>query len=348
MKCSPPSAEEYSHEHARQCLRPDGPCARDTCGAAHYSTFGGANAGKLDFRWEPINDLAIRGTVSKGFRAPNLGELYGLTQFAPTLIDPCGPTSGVVLAQYAAGCTAQHVPPGFVQANTQITVFTGGNAQLKPGKSDSYTAGLQYRARWVEGGSTDKLSGEATYHHHKVTGGIQAGDLQAELNNCLASGGVGGTNCAPFSRTASGNLNPPQNFLQNLGAITTSGIDLKADWIGARHDWGRLTTSLQATEVIDYKAVEAAGNVAQRQAGIEVTDSAIPKLRANAQLGWAKSDWQVSWILRYIDAVKEACPNATITNVPGCSNGQEFHSLQAVLYHDLPGAFWNVRVRYKF
>jgi iron complex outermembrane recepter protein len=358
-----------------------------------YSTFGGDSTGKLGFRWQPVDDLALRGTVSKGFRAPNLGELYGLTQFAPTLIDPCGPTSGVVLPQYQAGCAAQNVPPGFVQANTQITVFTGGNAKLNPEKSDSYSAGLQYRASWAEGATTDRLTTDVTYYHHKVTGAIQAGDLQAMLNNCLSTGGLTGANCAPFSRQAGGNLNPPQNFLQNLGEITTSGLDLKTDWTGTKHDWGRLTGSLQATEVIDYKAVDAAGNVAQRQVGIEVTDSAIPKLRANAQLGWNKSDWQVSWILRYIDSVKEACANATITNVPGCSNGETWHTLQAALYHDLqlewsnalavknlqlalgannvlgkdppvcytctlngydagtydlPGAFWNVRLRYKF
>ena len=97
--------------------------------------------------------------------------------------------------------------------------------------------------------------------------------------------------------------------------------------------------------------------------------------------------------MRYIDSVKEACANAKITNVPGCSNGETWHTLQAVLYHDLqvewsnslsvknlqialgannvlgkeppvcytcglngydagtydlPGSFWNVRVRYKF
>src|SRR2546421_12175909 len=62
-----------------------------------YSTFGGDTTGKVGFRWQAVNDLAFRGTYSKGFRAPNLGELYGLTTFAPTLADPCGPTSGPVI-----------------------------------------------------------------------------------------------------------------------------------------------------------------------------------------------------------------------------------------------------------
>ena len=358
-----------------------------------YSTFGGDTTGKLGFRWQPIKDFALRGTVSNGFRAPNLGELYGLTQFAPTLIDPCGPTSGVVLPQYTAGCAAQHVPNGFIQANTQITSYTGGNAALNPEKSTSYTGGVQYIASWAQGAYSDKLTADLTYYHHKITGAIQAADLQALLNNCIASGGVDPTLCAPFTRMAGGNLNPPKNFLQNFGVIQTAGVDFKIDWIGASTKWGRPTVSLQATEVTEYKAVDDYGNVSQRQVGIEVADSSIPKLRANAQLGWSVRNFELSWILRYLDSVKEACANATITAVPGCSNHETWHTLSATVYndvqvewadalavkelhlalgvnnlfgqsppicytctlngydagtYDLPGAFWNVRVKYKF
>ena len=104
-----------------------------------YSTFGNETTGKVGFRWQPIQALAFRGTYSKGFRAPNLGELFGLTQFAATLIDPCGPTgSNVVIdadgpntTPLETACRAQGVPSGFEQANTQITTFTGGNPNLR-------------------------------------------------------------------------------------------------------------------------------------------------------------------------------------------------------------------------
>jgi iron complex outermembrane receptor protein len=360
-----------------------------------YSTFGSDTTGKAGFRWQPIKDVALRGTLSTGFRAPNLGELYGLTQFAPSLVDPCGPTGGPIPVgtPLQLACAAQGVPPGFVQANTQITSFTGGNPKLRPEKSTSYTGGLQYRASWAEGGATERLTGELTYYHHKITGAIQAGDLQALLNACLAAGGVNSPTCAPFSRQPTGNLNPPKNFLQNFGSIETAGVDGKLDWIGGRHSWGRLNAALQATYVTDYKAIDNLGNVSQRAVGIEVNDSSIPALRANAQLGWGKDDWSVSWILRYIDSVKEACGNAILQSVPGCSNGETYHTLKAVLYndaqvewsdafhakglrlalgvnnvfgqnppicytctlngydagtYDLPGAFWNVRVKYAF
>ncbi len=275
-----------------------------------YSTFGSDTTYKIGGRWQPVRDFDLRGTYSTGFRAPNLGELYGLTQYAPTLIDPCGPTSGTVLSQYTAGCAAQHVPVGFIQANTQITTYTGGNPLLQPEKSDSYTVGLQYRASWAENAVTDKLAVESTYYHHKITGAIQAADLQSLLNNCVASGGTDPVLCAPFTRQAGGNLNPPRNFLQNFGEIQTGGVDVKFDWVGKMQSWGRLSASLQSTVVTSYEAIDNYGNVSQRQVGIEVNNSAIPRVRANAQLGWAFRDWNVGWTMRFLDSVQEACANA--------------------------------------
>jgi iron complex outermembrane recepter protein len=305
-----------------------------------YSTFGSDTTGKVGFRWEPIADMAVRGTYSKGFRAPNLGELYGLTQFAPTVVDPCGPTSGAVVTgppvtPLQKACVAQGVPVGFVQANTQITSFTGGNAALQPEKSDSYTLGLQYRARWAENQVTDKLALETTYYHHKITGAIQAADLQALLNACIAAGGTDPKLCAPFSRQPSGNLNPPKNFLQNFGEITTSGIDLKLDWIGGHTSWGTPTASVQSTYVTNYKAIDDDGNVSTRQVGVEVNNGSIPRIRLNAQLGWSVGDWQASWIVRYIHSVKEACFSAIVTGVPGCETAASVNTLRAVVYNDV-------------
>ena len=151
-------------------------------------------------RWQPFQDFAIRGTYSTGFRAPNLGELYGLTQFGATLQDPCS-DAVVGNTPLANACRAQGAPTGFQQANTQITTFTGGNPNLKPEKSDSYTAGIQYRASWAEQKlASDHLTFEATYYNHKVKGAIQAADIQALLSACLAAGGTDPVLCKGFTR----------------------------------------------------------------------------------------------------------------------------------------------------
>ena len=308
-----------------------------------YSTFGSETTGKLGFRFQPIEDLVFRGTYSQGFRAPNLGELYGLTQFSATLVDPCGPTGSPVVdttdgvsAGLEAACVAQGVPNNFEQANTQITTFTGGNPDLSPEKSDSYTVGVVYSPGWAEGLSwSDKLDFELSYYHHKIDDAIAPRDIQALLNACLAAGGQDPALCSPFTRGSSGNLNPPENFLDNLATIETDGLDVKVNWASPDWGWGVLTAALQATTVFNYEAVDIDGNRSQRQVGWEVSDSAIPRWQGNLQLGWKRGNFDATWNVRYISAVKEDCGNAVISAVPGCLNDEGVNTLGSTTYNDV-------------
>lgn len=308
-----------------------------------YSTFGDATTGKAGFRWQPVEDFVLRGTYSTGFRAPNLGELYGLTQFGATLVDPCGPTGTVIVnrgngvsAGLEAACVAQGVPDNFEQANTQITTFTGGNPGLQPEESDSYTVGMVYSPSWAENTTwADRMDFEVSYYSHEVDGAVQARDIQALLNACLAAGGVNAQLCSPFTRQNNGNLNPPSNFLQNFGAIETDGFDIKANWVGPEWSFGQFRLSLQATHVVDYRAVDADGVVSQRTVGVEVNDGAIPEWQSNVEMGWNKGDFDFTYGLRYIDAVAEDCNNAIISAVPGCLNPEAINTLGAVMYHDV-------------
>ena len=312
-----------------------------------YSTFGSETTGKAGLRWQPIDALAFRATYSTGFRAPNLGELFGLTQFGATLTDPCGPTGTLVVndadgpnsTPLETACRAQGVSSGFEQANTQITTFTGGNPELSPETSDSYTVGIVHNATWAEG-FADRLTFELTYFSHQIDDAIQARDIAALLGACLGAGGTDPTLCSPFSRQASGNLNPPNNFLDNLGTIETDGFDFKVDWVGSEHGWGQLLLGLQATYVNDYTATDTDGIVAQRTVGIEVSDSAIPELQANLQLGWRHAGWDVSWGMRYIDAVNEYCGNALTPECPAATTRKYSTTLDSTFYNDLswPGA----------
>ena len=318
-----------------------------------YSTFGSTTTGKVGFRWQPIEDLVLRGTYSQGFRAPNLGELYGLTQFGATLTDPCGPTGAPVVdrtngvsAGLEAACVAAGVPDNFEQANTQITTFTGGNANLDPEKSDSWTVGAVYSPGWAEEVSwSRKLDFEVSYYDHKIDGAIQSADLQTLLNLCYTTGnGTDPNTCSPFTRQSSGNLNPPNNFLQNFGSVKTSGADLKINWLSPEWGFGSLSAALQTTWVNEYKAVDGDGNRSSRRVGIEVGDSAIPEWQTNVQLGWSKGDFGLTYGLRYIDAVEENCANATISDVPGCLNARGYNTLGSVTYHDVQFSWKNALI----
>lgn len=314
-----------------------------------YSTFGSATTGKVGFRFQPIEDLVLRGTYSQGFRAPNLGELYGLTQFGPTVTDPCGPTrptatspyvvdssDGVNNRPFEAACRAQGVPDLFEQANTQITTFTGGNPDLEPEESDSFTFGVVYSPGWAEDQAwSQKLDFELGYYRHKIEDAIQARDIQTQLRRCLQAGGLDPQFCSDFSRQTNGNLNPVSNFLLNFGTIETSGIDLKVNWVGPEWSWGTLGASMQTSYVRDYEAIDKDGARSPREVGVEVNDSAIPEFQTNTQLSWKKGAFDVVYGMRYIDAVEEDCTNATIAAVPGCLNARRVNKLGSVLYHDV-------------
>ena len=312
-----------------------------------YSTFGSATTGKAGFRWQPIEDLVFRGTWSQGFRAPNLGELYGLTQFGATLVDPCGPTGSPVVdrtngvsAGLEAACVAQGVPDNFEQANTQITTFTGGNPDLEPEESDSFTLGMVYSPRWAEDQAwSSRLDFELSYYNHEIEGAVQARDLQELLNACYQGGGTNAALCSPFTRQVNGNLNPPNNFLQNFGRIETDGADLKINWTSPEWALGTFSISSQTTWVNDYEAVDGDGIRSSRAVGIEVNDSAIPEWQSNAQFGWKKGGFGITYGLRYIDTVKEDCNNAITTNTPGCLGGVQYNKLGSTTYHDFQVAW---------
>ncbi len=302
-----------------------------------YSTFGSATTYKIGLRWQPIEDLVFRFTRSSGFRAPNLGELYGLTQFGATLVDPCGPTGSPVVDRtngvspgLEAYCVGQGVPNNFEQANTQITTFTGGNAHLQPEKSKNINFGVVYSPSWADNLPwSSKMDFEVNYYRYRVDQAIQAPDIQSLLNDCanLRKTGVA---CSGFTRGAGGNLNPPTDFLDNIGQLFTDGIDLKANWVGPQTSWGQLSTAVQATRTITFQATGSA-----RAVGIEVSDSSIPNWQTNVQLGWKLGDWNAAWNVRYISSVKEACSNAVRTPATGCATGAGFHKLKATTYSDV-------------
>jgi len=299
---------------------------------SYYSSFGDAVTGKAGFKWQPLEELVIRGTYSTGFRAPNLGELYGLTQFAPSIVDPCGSTGspGPAGPQYVAGCLAQGVSPTFEQANTQITAFTGGNPNLEPETSKNWNIGVVWAPSFADDSTwADRLDFEVDYYNYRIKDAIGPPDLQALLNGCT-DGSITGDACSGFSRQSTGNLNPPTAFLQNFGEIETRGVDFKANWASPTWHWGQLTAALQATHPISY---EATGS--QREVGVEVDNSAIPDWQTNVQLGWAKGDWTAAWNVRYISAVTEDCANASVVGVEGCETRSDHHELDSTIYNDV-------------
>jgi iron complex outermembrane receptor protein len=93
-----------------------------------------ANVPKIQVRWQPIQDLTLRGTFANSFVAPNLFQLFGpaSTGFSPsiTLFNPLTGTN---------------------QPQDQAQVVTGSNPRLVPSTAQSWTAGAVYSPKWLPG-----------------------------------------------------------------------------------------------------------------------------------------------------------------------------------------------------
>jgi iron complex outermembrane receptor protein len=313
-----------------------------------YSTFGSETTSKAGFKWRIVDDFLVRGTYAEGFRAPFLGELFGLAQFGAVLTDPCSNATGAT----RANCAAIGVPAGYEQINPQITTNTGGNPLLEPESADSYTLGLVYSPGWAEDLSwASRLNFEVSYWNHDIEDAIQAPDAQALLDRCVASQNaavgctIGGQ--PAIRRTPSGAINRFDNLLANIGQIETDGFDFKVDWAAPETSWGQFGATLEATNVSEYKAQDVFGNVFGRREGIEINDSAIPEWQANLGIDWRLGDFSASWNVRYIDSVTESCsdfldgtPNS-LTNLGLCSNPNasdnslSTNELGSTVYNDL-------------
>ncbi len=99
-----------------------------------YSTGQDAFSPKVGAKFTPIPEIAIRGTWSKGFRAPSFNESFGL------------PTTGYVTrtvncTTFATFCAA-HGNNAYATGNYPLGLTQTGNPNLEPEKSTAFTAGV--------------------------------------------------------------------------------------------------------------------------------------------------------------------------------------------------------------
>jgi len=96
----------------------------------NYQTVGSTVNPKGSLRWQPIEQVLVRASAGTGFRAPSLTDLYASQA---TSVTSNGTRDPIQCATFNANNPA---------CSFQFTTITGGNPNLKPEKSQSYTLGL--------------------------------------------------------------------------------------------------------------------------------------------------------------------------------------------------------------
>ena len=260
--------------------------------SSDYDTFGRDEVFKGGLYWRVFNDLSVRANYAEGFRAPNIGELFNTgSRFDSGLDDPCDADALAANPGLAANCQALGVPGTFVQLNPQISVQTGGNPDLTPETSDTYTIGLGYSPSWAENASwIEELTFDVNYYNIKLENAIQALDAQVQLDNCVET--LSPTFCDGIVRAAGGSIIAFANQLTNIGRIETEGFDWTFTLTTPEFGFGALRFTWANTYLAGYKEFTLGddGLVERELAGIELGSPIRGYVRYKSTLA---TDWHV-------------------------------------------------------
>ncbi|PZN96134.1 MAG: TonB-dependent receptor [Alphaproteobacteria bacterium] len=281
----------------------------------NYSTSGSNTTYTGSAQWKPVDDLLLRGSYATGFRAPAIGELFGAASRSDAPIDdPCTNVPGSpyqTSATVRANCTANGVPAnGSYQEplGGQVSVTTGGNLGLVPETSRTLLFGGVYAPTWArESGFASNLSLEVNYYDIKVEGAIAPIGADITLARCVNTADP--LSCNAISRSAGGNIIRVNGLLQNIGEITTRGIDVTLNYRSRATSAGTFGLSLNGNFLLDYSETVPASSGFTTTSYEGVTrgfpDQSYPKFKGTGVIDWTIGDIGASFTGRYIKAVRE-------------------------------------------
>jgi iron complex outermembrane receptor protein len=184
----------------------------------HYSDFGDTEVGKVTARYDFNSMIAIRGTISTGFRAPTLAEEhYSGTNVSPTSAD-------VVL------------PPNSAPA------LLAGFAPLKPEKSDNYSIGfvahpipgLQITGDFYEIDIRDRIL-ESGFLYGTCCSSPGAAVISQGVLNAIAAKGVSLDSGLSYTGIS---------LFANAANTRTDGVEVTANYATDFGDYGHVDWSI--------------------------------------------------------------------------------------------------------
>jgi iron complex outermembrane receptor protein len=234
----------------------------------HYSDFGNAFAPKFSLRYQPLDWLLLRGSFSRGFRAPSLPEITHSTAIAyNSVIDPYDP-----------------ITPGQPRGYTEVFA---SNPNLKPERSNNFNAGF------VISPTADTSVG-VDYYHIVQNGIIGPDNEQAMVDN----------KDPRVIRDALGQITTIYNQYINQQSLTTDGVDIDLKHVLRTQDLGTFTLDGTWTRLFKYSEPLAAGQTPVNGAGTNIFGS-LPHWHGSTGLNWAIADFASTLTWYYVGGYKQ-------------------------------------------
>ena len=229
-----------------------------------YATGVQTDTYKFGLEWAPVSDVRLRASYQRAVRAANVVELFTAQGF--NLFDaggdPCGAAARDPNASdeecIATGVPAQNVGQGLLDSPAGQYQFTqGGNPNLTPETSDTYSYGVVFQPRWVPG-----LAITVDYFDIKIEDTITTFGSPNTWTACYTNNDPAA--CARIRRNPNGQLwIGSGNVLDtniNIGSLSTTGYDVNIGYTGLEIGrFGSLAFNLTGTYALELITQPAPG-----------------------------------------------------------------------------------------
>lgn len=254
--------------------------------AARYDDYddsaGSETSPLVALRWQPTDTLLFRTSWGQGFRAANMTNLYSADSFSAE------PVSDLVF------CNANNISPC---ANGQADSFSGGNPNLKPEKSESFSFGV--------GWAVDRLNLTVDYWNVQIDEALTiptAQELVNFENRGIAlppgasivrdlSGAI--SDCLPGQTTGCGITRP----WLNLASLDYTGIDLRIDYNLPLDGGSELNFRWIHSHMLEANEQTTPLSAVEDVAGTQDT----PSFRSVLVTNWSMGDHNVALFTNYVD-----------------------------------------------
>src|SRR5688572_14904664 len=309
-----------------------------------YSTTGGATTWKAGLTWAPVYDLRLSATIAEATRAPNIGELFDPGgQTFQGINDPCDINNLNEGTEFrAANCAALLTslgvdPTTYTDPNSAfVSGSLRGNTDLTEEVAESFTVGLQYSPRWVEG-----LLFRIDYYDIELTDAINTASAQEAAENCVDLPTLDNDFCG--LQTREDGVGGVIDFVQqplNVAKFTTEGYDFEVVYQldtsrFAGSNYGLFTFRLLGNKLEDLTFINLPGAAPDEDLGQGPIDgeAEAPEWQAVFDLGWELGPFFVSYEFSWFDETARYSPE-TVAGEPDIADSR-YLEFSAHEVHDL-------------
>ncbi len=252
-----------------------------------YSDFGGALSGKLSTRYQAAPWLALRGTVSNGFRAPSLAEHH----YASAQVQPVNDLiTGTSYVSYDYDTLRWDAPAASAL----------GARALRPEKSNNFSIGAVFTP-------ADRLS--LTIDLYRI-------DIRDRIYLTGSFNGFNNAAVASLFRNAGLTTEQTVKFFTNIGNTRTQGLEFKADYSSRHGRWGNATWGLtwgyndtKVTRINTPAVLQQAGLSLLGRDRIVQIEEGLPRNVVRGSVNWVLGKWRLNVVESWYDKTR------TVNNV---------------------------------